>query len=275
MNTQADKLSNVTTIDELEELVTPLTNREPRRLSIRKIQTLPDLLQPRDVEVYEHHVGDLERQLKAHKDLDPILVLYCGDDSVVVDGHHRLEAYKRQERKSIPVRYYKGTAEEATREAGKRNSKAVLPMTSKERMNYAWRLVLRGKASIAETASAAGISPRQVTLMRKRFKELGDSAHEFREWWQAQKELDARQALTDEERSEWLEAQAQDRANRLSKEFGGKLSSNLAIAARSLEIHFGRKFFDLVEELVHQLPEPLREQLEEGLRIELEEESDF
>lgn len=106
-------------------------------------------------------------------------------------------------------------------------------------------------------------------LMRKRLmKSLGNDAFEYASWWRAKKaaEGDKDFHLSEEEREEWLEVQAQKYADRLAKTFSTKLAINPALAARALHIHFGRKLPELVY-FLHDFVS--REELE------AEEDSDF
>ncbi len=87
------------------------------RLSLRSIEVLPSVYQARAEGretkrglVDKGHVAKLAAFLKEpRKDLDPITILRVGKRNIVVDGHHRLEAYRSQKRKDIPVRWFTGS----------------------------------------------------------------------------------------------------------------------------------------------------------------------
>jgi hypothetical protein len=74
--------------------------------------------------------------------------------------------------------------------------------------------------------------------MRRVMKALGDAAYDAPSWWRAQREAKgiASADITDDDRERWLEEQAQDYADRLSKAFGSKLPGNPEVAARALAI---------------------------------------
>ena len=149
--------------------------RTPKRLSVKDIETHTELFQPRMGVIDDDHVEDLVRALKAkgHKgDLDPILVVMGEETHLLVDGHHRLEAYRVQGRKSIPVKLFQGTLEQAVLAAGKANSKVKKPMSPAERLSFAWRLVRLDTYSISQIAEASGVSQRQVSFMRRIRAEL-------------------------------------------------------------------------------------------------------
>lgn len=83
------------------------TDRPARKpVSLRNITTKTDVFQFRHFEVDPHHVDDLEAVLNSGKLLDP-LTLWTDPETgelVVVDGHHRLAAYKQIGwRKKVPA----------------------------------------------------------------------------------------------------------------------------------------------------------------------------
>lgn len=262
MNTQAT-IETYDPIQELEAMIAPLTGDEPKQLRVNEITEQPELFQPRDETLDEHHVSVLERHLGSQGKLDSILVLRCHDAHIVIDGHHRLEAYRRQGIPVIHVRYFQGNATEAVIAAGRYNNKAKLPLTSRERMNYAWRLVRMGRFSKAQISTAAAVSSRQVAIMRCRLKELGEDADSFPEWHHAQKHVASHQGLSTSEMKEWCEEQAQDRAERLAKVFGKKMGENPSITARALEIYLGRKFSEVTQAMYELLTDEEREVMEE------------
>ena len=184
--------------------------------------------------------------------LTPVDVIQIGSQAVLIEGHHRMEAYRRAGiTEGIPVVYFKGTIEDAVAESGRANSRAKLPMPLRERSDYAWRLVKLGRPSIRETAPAANISERQVAIMRKVAKALGDRAFSYDGWIAALQASKGIAPLTWEpaEIEARKEAQAQEYAERLSKAFYTKLTNNPEIAARALALHFGDKLDEVFREL--------------------------
>ena len=218
-------------------------------LPLDQITLLPALFQPRAMD--ERHVSELVRAIKAAGSLDPVTVLQAGEEAVLVDGHHRVEAYKRAKQiADIPVRYFEGTPQEAVLESGQANSKAKLPMATWERMNLAWRLVVMKGYSKEEIAASAGVSTSQVATMRKVLKKLGEGAAAHRSWLLARRAAEGEDVeMSDDEREEWKKEQADRWADRLQKEFGNKLSSNLEITAMALATYFGRRLPAIVGEL--------------------------
>ena len=232
---------------------TPGLEDRPERLKIDEITLLPVAFNVRCEEsLAEHHLTTLSKLLKSTEDLDPVTVMVVGSCFILIDGHHRHEAYRRSpDRRDIPVRYFEGTPEDAVLEAARANTRAVLPMDNGQRQDLAWRLTLCGLYSKREIAEASGVSHAQVAIMRKVMKTLGEQAHDFGRWWQARRAADGKrnEDMSEEDLEVWIEEQAQAYADRLAKAFSTKFARNPEIAARALEHYFGRKLPDLLKEL--------------------------
>lgn len=260
VETEAASFELAEMLERLEaEARAAVSSPRPDRVPPLAIETLPELFQPRGrVDLDEHHIGELEKGLRISGDLDPILVKWIGAKAHLIDGHHRLEAYRRNgDGRPIPVRAFEGTVQDAVLEAGRANSRAKLPMSPRERQSYAWRLVLLGGYTKQKTAEAAGISERQVAIMREVKKKLGADAFECRDWWRAKQMADgiAASSRTEEEEEAWLEQQAEQFADRLAKTFSTKLAASPELAARALAIYFGRNLGRVVAELQELVPE--------------------
>lgn len=222
------------------------------KLAWKDIRQEPGLFQARGGELYEPHLSDLASAIGREGRLDPVEVIQIGPQAVLIEGHHRMEAYRRAKvTEGIPVVYFKGTVEDAVAESGRANTRAKLPMPLRERNDYAWKLVKLGRHSIKETATAANISERQVAIMRKVAKALGDRVFEFEGWMLALQASKGIAPLTWEpdEIEARKEALAQEYAERLSKAFYTKLTNNPEIAARALALHFGDKLGEVFREL--------------------------
>jgi len=239
----------------------------PDHLAWSAIKILPELFQPRGVNgTDEKHVQDLQRAIENHGALEPVEVIWIGSEPFLIDGHHRMIAYRQARFDGlIPVRPFKGTVEEAVLAAGAANSKAKLPMDSQTRQNYAWKLVLLGGYSKAATAKAASVSERTVANMRTAMKKLGDEAIRYDAWWKAMQAANGvavDEPFDPDAHDEWLQQQAQSYADRLARTFSTKLARNPEIAGRALSIYFGRNLPEVVVELQHHAEKMRRE--EEG-----------
>lgn len=102
------------------------------------------------------------------KFLDPITVWWGGDRWFVIDGHHRIEAYRQVgTRSAVPVTVFLGTLDRAMAHSAASNSKDKLPMTMGDKMNAAWRLVVLTRLTKAEVMEATGVSKGTVDNMRQ------------------------------------------------------------------------------------------------------------
>ena len=159
----------------------------PETLSLSEIRTCPEVFQPRvgrarDGAHNEDHVRELVQQLSnkpsESRFLDPITVYAVGRVAYVVNGHHRLAAYKRaRSTVEVPVTFFEGTLEEAAQQSIRANSKINLNMDKEDRNEGAWRLVVMdktgaGKWTKVAIAEATGLSPRSVARMRSLYDGL-------------------------------------------------------------------------------------------------------
>ncbi|THK37385.1 hypothetical protein EHS39_14260 [Ensifer sp. MPMI2T] len=222
---------------------------EPSELSLRAVEMIPRVFQVRGGDVNEGHVGELLAGLKRDGRLDPITVWRCGRHALLVDGHHRLEAYRlyqSEKRKllNIPVRWFHGSAGEAMREAARANCMAKLPMTYAQRANYAWALTLYGDVSKKETASLSGTSTTLVAKMRLVQKALGLRAGSFDQWDKALRDYQRSGAEADEQADfaskDWVKEKGQRIADRLGRTFSTRLSSDPEATAYGLISHMPR-----------------------------------
>lgn len=188
---------------------------ERRHLLPREV-TLDPTFQFRHAGNDKAHVRGLAQTLRSTGSLDPILVWAERDDAgkptgrlVLLDGAHRLDAYStaKGHREGIPARVLHGDREEAMVAAVQANSRESLSLTKQEKMDAAWRLVrLPGKRlTVPTVAAAAGIAPRSVDHMRKRWAAMGAAGKEASgHWWRDRQddplEMEDRPEMTDEER---------------------------------------------------------------------------
>jgi len=229
----------------------------PPELEWDAIRQEPDLFQPRPIA--ERHISELIRAIGVAGKLDAVTVIQVGAHAVLIEGHHRMAAYRRAGIvEGIPVAYFAGGLEAAVLESGRANSKAKLSMTNEDRQNCAWRWVQLGIHSISQIATSSGVSVRQVSTMRKVLKHLGEDAAAQETWWKAQRAFNGIEASawSDDEVEERIEAQAQKYADRLYGEFGNKFATNPEIAARALNIYLGRKLGEVFGEMKVFVGEP-------------------
>lgn len=232
---------------ELEQVWQAPVGKMPDSVPLADLEVIEVLFQPRAMS--EKHLHDLKKAIKAVGPLEPLLVLPVGERLIVVDGHHRREAYRLSGfSEPVPVTYFLSTPRQAMFEAVRQNSMAKLPMENREKQDYAWKLVLVGDSSKSEISAATGVSPSQVANMRKARKLLNDDAFDFTSWLGARRAAQGKGKL-EVDVDELKERQAIDWANRMAKEFTTKLANNPEIAAMAFDIYFGRKLPELYREL--------------------------
>lgn len=198
------------------------------------------------------------KALQTGFDLEPILVIQIADATIVVDGHHRLEAYGRVKgAPPVPVRYFPGTPSEALLEAVRCNAQASIQMDGPQRQTCARRLVLTRLYSKRDIAQASGVSLGQIGNMRVAARELGEAAMDQPTWFLAQKAWKGtcRPAMNDDERDLWVQQQGERGAEGLRSKFGMWLAKHPEIAAQALAIYFGRKLPEVYRELRDHLAE--------------------
>jgi ParB-like chromosome segregation protein Spo0J len=168
--------SQVSRIKETE----PKTTSRPHHLLLREIGSDPEKFQWRipqfnKVESAEH-VRTLVRALRDNEEPFEALVVFPIESRFyVVDGHHRLAAYKKVRwKRPIPVRVFEGTLEEARLAALDGNVRDKLRMSGPEKREAAWKLVREGKLSKAGIVKRGVASEGTVGAMRRVLKKLKD-----------------------------------------------------------------------------------------------------
>lgn len=225
---------------------------EPHRLPVKAVEMVPNVFQVRGALIDENHARTLLDILNRGGDLDPIIVWRCGQHALLIDGHHRLEAYRRYEIRAkrligIPVRWFSGSAKDAMSEAASSNVKVRLQMAPEQRLELAWRWTLFGEWSKKEIAERTGAGTSTIANMRKVITALGEDVVEDMTWRRALREFQGRKIEMDEGQiEEMVEQQVISYAARMAGEFSTKLAHNPTIAARVLDRHFGRKGPDVL-----------------------------
>ena len=105
--------------------------------------------------------------------LEPLLVYPMNGRFFVIDGHHRLDAYRKARwKRPIPVEVFEGTYDEARLAALTGNTKDKLRLSGPEKREAAWKLVNEGKLSKAEIVKLGVASDGTYSLMRRVRKKL-------------------------------------------------------------------------------------------------------
>lgn len=163
-------------LDAFEDLVQrhsagkPQPATRPERLPVSTIKRRPEVFQHRrpSLGASETHIRELADAARG-QDLDPLTIWWDGKYWMLIDGHHRAQAYIQAGKgmHAVPVEVFAGSPGEALARAAKANTKAKLMMSASEKSTAAWRLVILvpGMSKSAQ-AVAAGVSERLVALMR-------------------------------------------------------------------------------------------------------------
>lgn len=213
------------------------------RLKLKDIHELPVVFQHRGIlqSVSENHAVELGRAIQRGQVLAPLVVYWIGDAWCVIDGHHRLAAYRGVKyTKPIPVKVFEGTLEQARLQGLANNSKDKLAMTPREKQNAAWKMVISSRFSKADIASAAGVSERTVGNMRAAERtikaEYPEQALDSLTWEQARK-MAAGELIEDFGAEDWVETEAKKVADRFERTFGDSLRRHPLVTMRALELY--------------------------------------
>jgi hypothetical protein len=263
---------------EAEWLASPKSAQAlPDRLSLLKINLMPEVFQCRTAfnpktgttDDGKPHIAGMVVALTGSgvADLDPLTVLRVGSRAILIDGHHRLAAYKSAKRSDAPVRYFTDSPKAALVSLGQENRKTKLTMSSSEKSEWAWRLVCSEMYSKSEECRASGASDGTVGAMRRALKELKAKGEPIPSTWKSVKV----QQFNGEEGAQ---AQATEWANRLTTAFGH--AKNLASTGKkqmlrdAIVLAWGPRF---AEDLTHLLADELdiEDQIAKHVRLMVEE----
>lgn len=177
--------------EDMEQLVkleaNPRPKVEPGELPLDELLVLPSLFQPRGESLgfnpwaSQRHIEELASVVKDGRQLDPLAVVAFGPSWVLVDGHHRREAYAEAGwTKAIPVRAY-DTGENGEQRvtwavalSASLNAKDKLAMSPRDKVDTAWRLVtLAGRnMSKSQLVEATTVKERTIANMRAARRKL-------------------------------------------------------------------------------------------------------
>lgn len=220
----------------------------PHRVALADIREAPELFQPRFDSIAfapgrsEAHVAELKQVLLRGEDLDAVSIVAFGRDWFLVDGHHRLAAYRSTGRaEPIPVRVEHSEAQGDSRvrwavelSCGE-NKKSRLSMSREDKMDAAWRAGVSGaEASKAEVAKLYGIGTATVGNMRAALRDLREDGVsqcelERMSWRNAQSKRRARKGTGPD--GDWSDRQARILAKKLKPAMAAKPSASQLAAA--------------------------------------------
>ncbi len=211
---------------------------QPKTLQLPKIYVANQVFQPRLPDETRlaslAHIRELARALADRsKPFDALLITAVGKRFYVVDGHHRLAAYRAVGwSESIPVEVFSGSLAEAEDEALRRNVFTKLPMSTQSKLEKAWGYVQRDKHSKRVIAELTTVAKSTVGNMRKVWKEHQREVS-GRPWSVARSKLWTTDNVGQED---WRNAKTQDYADRILKAFGKELSQYPDIFADAIAL---------------------------------------
>jgi hypothetical protein len=175
------------------------------------------------------------------------LVIKIGGTWTCVDGHHRLEAYRKEKRtEPIKCEWFGGTVREAVDESVARNDIYKLPIGHADRFEAAWKRVLLDWGSKAEIVALCCVSEGIVAMMRRVKKRYGDDdqwAMDFRSRLLGRPLMEvpwssARMAYL---MSEPVDTSKEKRAAKLARQLAARMTDVLSrdpvVTAKALELY--------------------------------------
>ena len=208
---------------------------DPGVLSLEAIELIPKVFQHReDLQwVSDEHIRTLAKAMKQSTNaatknpLEPLTVFWVGDAWVLIDGHHRYEAYRQIAHiEPVPVTVFSGTLDQAIGQALKGNSKDKLPMSKSEKTNAAWRLVISTGLSLNRLVEASTISKPTIALMRKVMRHLREADPDVvldeMTWREALRQYQGKGEEEFVPDPEWRNKRVAQVAQTLSDTFGGE-----------------------------------------------------
>jgi hypothetical protein len=240
---QLEEERNIGTTQPLKPLLS-----SPKKLLLKQIEQMPSVFQPRivgDTLATEKHIGTLMNAAmnETGNELDAVHVWWSGKRWLLLDGHHRIEAYTRLQAKgkkisAIPVQAVKGTLRDAQDVANGLNRKDKLPVSTEDKANSAWRYVFLGDTrSCRALASITGASRSNIHTMFKKRTEL---VEKYGDDWQEQVDgmtwLEVKTLDRESEAYEdWEDRRVNDIARKLYRAFGPSLYNQPELLAKGIE----------------------------------------
>ena len=163
-----------------DQLTDKLKAERPAALPIDGIKQSPAVFQVRREGLLlrpgqsAKHVETLAKVAKGGQPLDPVTIVAFGNECFLVDGHHRIGAYRLAKwNGDVPVAALQsdlsGLARVlwAAQASLSENRKDRLNITEADKQDAAWRAVVQDYGSKQKTARDHGVSESQIANMRK------------------------------------------------------------------------------------------------------------
>ncbi len=155
----------------------------PRAIHHSRLKIVPALFQPRIIKEDEDHVTELHTALAQSGRLDAVKVFPIADSFYLIDGHHRVAAYREAEDAGesdgmVPVTYLSSRSlDDAIAYGARENAKARKRLERWELTAWTWEIVKSGSGlSKAGLAKLTGTSAATIGRMRSVYRRLEDAA---------------------------------------------------------------------------------------------------
>jgi hypothetical protein len=215
------------------------------RISLGSLFVAPMVFQPRNMDEKSweksKHIGNLAK-IAGHpkQELHAIVVFPIAGAWIVIDGHCRLEAYRKAKAAKAPVKRFRGTFAEALAHAAASNSKDKLALSYWEKAEMAWRLVKFSEAhacySQRDISRDTGVSKSTIQKMQIRLLEVDADAVRPLSWAEVLK-----MSRPEPERNDdWRDKLAKEWAERLRKTFGDKPNTQPEVWQQALQQAYGQ-----------------------------------
>ena len=158
----------------------PPSGLAPSELDLGAFTIADALFQPRESSLLfragasADHVKTMVRIVAQGRSLAPMVVAAFGDAWVLIDGHHRYQAYLEADRREpVPVEVAESLLRGESRVGWavtlsvELNSRDKLAMSPSDKMEAAWRLTVLGAGSKKEIRSATNASTSSIANMRQ------------------------------------------------------------------------------------------------------------
>lgn len=156
----------------------PAPQKRPDQLSLADLHLVPGVFQPRENGTDEARAKEIAKGLTGTGTDERIHCWWSGRRWIVIDGHHRVEAYQHLARSRgktvrVPVEcHVRLNVAEAVSLSRKLNDRGRERLSREEIATACWRIVLDEELSIKRTAELTTLSTRNVSNMRKVAKDL-------------------------------------------------------------------------------------------------------
>jgi hypothetical protein len=252
---------STTWIDDKESLEARISSGEPRpegvtELPIEEIEVVESVFQHRsgNAAASHKHLETLSKSVRKQKSLrfDPVTVFWVGDGWVLVDGHHRYDAYQEAKvTEPIPVRVFSGSLDEAINEALRGNSRDKLSMNPREKSEAAWKLVVGTNLRVFQIVESSTRTKPTIIKMKKIKEELqekcpGKDLAEI-SWVNAQRIHKGLDPLNSPGSDEWHNQKVQKNLKLFVKTFGDTFRGQADILWEVLDLYDSRLLDDLLE----------------------------